>query len=60
MVLGPEVDRGAPERVLPLVLEVGEPAEDADEGRVAFAAGSLADADAVGRLAEADVLFHRG
>src|SRR5436309_3660035 len=45
---------------LALVLEVREPAEDADEGRVAFAAGSLADADAVGRLAEADVLFHRG
>ena len=51
------VDPAAPQRVLPFVLEVGEPAQHPDKGR-ARAAGGVGDADAVGGLAEPDVLFH--
>src|SRR4029450_11278288 len=48
VVFGPEVDGCAPKGVLPLVLEVREPTQGADERRVALAARGVGNADAVG------------
>ena len=59
VVCRPHVDPAAPQWILPLVLEVSEPAEDSHERR-SLAARGVGDADVIGCLAEADVLFHRG
>ena len=59
VVLGENLVEGSEVGCLPLVFKVSEPAEGADERRSAAGDG-LGDADAVGGLAEADVLFHRG
>jgi len=52
------VEEVAPDRALPVLLEVAEPARDDDEGRAA-AVDRVREADAVGRTAETDLLVRR-